>query len=146
MTDAAYSITTLSAPSGCSKTVLRGTKYEGPLLFQVGPMSAPSFVRGTTILFSTTFTDFYGNVVQPGSGTVEIAYQDPNGNELTVSLPMTAPTGPPPLDQWTAEWDTRGAGVGAVSYSIHSDPGLPFAVEDGELVLCANQANLVTFT
>lgn len=101
--------------------------------------------RGTTVQFTTTFLDVSCNVVQPGSATINIVYPNQVGGGTTaVTVSMTAPTGP--ATAWTAQWDSRVSGIGTVSWSIHSDPGLPFAVEDGEFVLTGNPANLLTFT
>ena len=102
-------------------------------------------VRGATAFWTTTFYDQFGNVTQPGSATINVVYPDSaSGSTDTTQVTMTAPT--PPAVTWTAELDTRGFGIGAVSWSIHSDPGPPYAVEDGEFILTANPANLLTFS
>jgi hypothetical protein len=100
-------------------------------------------VRGSTVQFTTTFYDVNNDVTQPGSATVSIAFPNPDGTTGSTSLPMTAPVSP--AVAWIATWDTRGAGIGAVAWSIHSDPGPPFAVEDGNFTLTGNAANLLTF-
>lgn len=109
-------------------------------------LSSTTYIaRGTTVNFSTTFRDADCNVVQPASATINIVYADAaNPGPDTVSIAMVAPVAP--STAWTAQWDTRGAGVGAVSFSVHSDPGPPYAVEDGSFVLTGNPANLLTFT
>ena len=101
--------------------------------------------RGGTAFFTTTFYDENGNVVQPFSATINIVYPDQtSGGTDSALVDMVGPTGP--AVTWTAQWDSRIAGPGAVSWSIHSDPGPPFAVEDGEFVLKANPANLASFS
>lgn len=100
-------------------------------------------VRGATVRFQTTFYDFDMNVVQPAAATVNITYTNPDGTDGNASIAMTPPTAP--AVAWTALWDTRDIGPGEASWSIHSDPGIPFAVEDGTIVFRANAANLVTF-
>lgn len=101
--------------------------------------------RGTTVYFTTTFYDVAGDVVQPSTATINVVFPDPGGLETdTVTVNMTGPTAP--ATAWTAQWDSRGSGIGAVSWSIHSDPGPPFGVEDGEFVLTGNPANLLTFS
>ncbi len=100
--------------------------------------------RGTSVYWTTTFYDVNKNIAQPGSATINILYSDPeSGNPVPVQVAMTPPAGA--AVTWTALWDTRGTGAGNVSWSIHSDPGPPFAVEDGNFTLTANAANLVTF-
>lgn len=106
--------------------------------------STTVFARGSTVYFAATFYDVNQNVVQPSSATVNIVFPDPALGTDTASVSLTAPTSP--AVAWTGTWDSRGAGQGAVSWSIHSDPGPPFAVEDGEFILRANPANLLTFT
>lgn len=100
--------------------------------------------RGATIRFSTTFYDYDGVVTQPPGAYVNIEYPLPDGTTDTDLVAMTAPNSPSVA--WTAEWDTRNAGVGSVEYSIHSTGSvIPYAVEDGEFILSANPANLLTF-
>lgn len=105
-------------------------------------------VRGQTAYWTTTFYDQNGNVTQPGSATINVVYPDAQGAGTggtdTTSISMVAPT--PPAVTWTAQLDTRGFGPGSVAWSIHSDPGPPYAVEDGSFTLTANPANLLTFT
>lgn len=100
--------------------------------------------RGTTIYFTTTFYDQNNNIVQPDSATINIVYPDQtSGGTDTATVNMTAPSAP--ATAWTAEWDSRAVGPGTVSWSLHSEPGPPYAVEDGSFVLTANPANLSTF-
>lgn len=101
--------------------------------------------RGTSVQFTTTFYDVNGNVAQPATATINIVYPGPtDGSPQSVQVAMTPPT--MGAVTWIAIWDTRNAGVGSVAWSIHGDPGPPFAVEDGNFTLTANAANLVTFT
>jgi len=99
--------------------------------------------RGTTAQFSTTFYDAQGNVVQPDAAELHIVYVDANDLEQEVTIEMTPPnTGV----VWTAQWDSRGASPGLVSWSIHTvEDSIPYGVEDGAFELTANNANLVTF-
>jgi hypothetical protein len=106
-------------------------------------ISQTSLNRGATILFNTTFYDPYGNIIQPVSAFVNIDYPNPDGSRAQVTLTMGASF--PPAVNWTAEWDSRGAGTGTVFWSIHTNPSVPIAVEDGQFQLTANQANLTTF-
>jgi hypothetical protein len=102
------------------------------------------FVRGGTAFWQTTFYDQFGVVTQPGSAVINVVYPNPQtGNDSSTTVNMIAPTGPSVI--WTAELDTREFGIGTVSWSIHSQPGPPFAVEDGQFTLTANPANLLTF-
>lgn len=109
------------------------------------PQTTKITFRGTTVAFSTTFFDVNNAVVQPQSAVVNLVYLDPDGTTThTVFINMTAPT--PPAANWTALWDSRGAGPGTVAVSIHSvNMGIPVSVEDLEFTLTANAANLVTF-
>lgn len=105
--------------------------------------STTYFARGTTVYFTTTFYNVSGLVVQPSSATINIVFPA-SGGTATALVPMTAPTGSSVV--WTASWDSRGSGLGGVSWSLHSDPGPPFGVEDGYFVLTGNAANLLSFT
>ena len=78
-----------------------------------------------------------------GGGKLLAPYRGGLVLEGALAAAFAAPVSP--AVTWTAQWDSRGAGVGAVSWSIHSQPGPPVAVEDGEFVLEANPANLLTF-
>jgi hypothetical protein len=101
--------------------------------------------RGATILFSTTFRDQYDNIIQPLGAFVNVVYfAVGEGSQQTVGLTMSPPaTG---QVQWTAQWDSRGAGYGPVQYSVHcTGPSPPYSVEDNMFILAANNANLVTF-
>lgn len=101
--------------------------------------------RGSTVYFSTTFYGADGcTVVQPSAAFINLVYPDIDGTTTdTELLTMT----PPVSGQvaWTAQWDSRGAGFGAVSASVHSASPIPCAVEDFQFVLIANPANLPTF-
>jgi hypothetical protein len=101
--------------------------------------------RGTTVYFTTTFFNQAGAIVQPDSATINIVFPAPDGSTTTALVVMTAPTSP--ATAWTAQWDSRGAGVGAVSCSVHTgtDDPPPVAAEDFTFTLTANPANLVTF-
>ncbi len=100
--------------------------------------------RGATAFFTTTFYDQSGVITQPTTATINLVYPSAaDGSPQPVSIAMVAPVSP--AVAWTAQWDSRNAGVGSVAWSIHSDPGPPFAVEDGNFTLAANAANLVTF-
>lgn len=103
------------------------------------------FARGATIQFATTFYDVNGNVTQPGAAFVNIVYQVGNNTTANLQIAMTPPSAP--SVQWTALWDSRNAGPGAVSWSIHTTSASvpPYAVEDGFFGLTANPANLPTF-
>jgi hypothetical protein len=101
------------------------------------------FARGTTVFFSATFYDVNNFVVQPSSATINIVYPA-SGGTATASVSMTAPTAP--AIAWIGEWDSRGSGIGAVSWFLYSDPGPPFGVAEGELILTGNPANLATFS
>lgn len=105
--------------------------------------SVTAFARGTTVFFSATFYDQNSFVVQPSSATINIVYPA-SGGTATASVSMTGPAAP--AVNWTGQWDSRGSGVGAVSWSLHSDPGPPFGVAEGEFILTGNPANMLTFT
>lgn len=113
------------------------------------PIGPPQFFRGTTVEWQTVFRDVNQNVVIPGSATINIVFPDPDPTDdncdqtQTTSIPMTYTNDGM---TWTALLDTRGYGFGEVSWSIHSDPGPTFAVEDGKFVLKGGPANLETFT
>jgi hypothetical protein len=101
--------------------------------------TTPIQYRGATIQFATTFYDFNGNVAQPPGATVEVAYIDATEQILvTASIPMVPPG--PGTAAWTAQWDSRTAGVGPVTWSVHTG-STPFAVEDGSFLLQGNAAN-----
>lgn len=104
--------------------------------------STTIITRGTTVNFTTTFYSVAGFIVQPASATINIVFPAAGGT-ATATVAMTAPTSPNVA--WVGQWDSRGSGTGAVSWSIHSDSGPPFGVEDGEFVLKGNPANLATF-
>jgi predicted carbohydrate-binding protein with CBM5 and CBM33 domain len=98
------------------------------------------FFRGATIQFATTFYDANKNVVNPAGAVVELTLPD----GATASVNMVAPSGP--QVQWTAQWDSRGVEPGSVAFSIHSTgSSIPYAVEDGQFTLTANNANLEAF-
>jgi hypothetical protein len=119
------------------------TQTTTPRQTQVG--NAPVFPRGATILFTTTFRDFNCDVTQPVAATVNILCLNAAGNaQQNVQLMMTPPVAP--AVSWTAMWDTRGIGAGPVQYSVHTgNPSIPEGVGDGNLVLAANAANLLSF-
>lgn len=106
---------------------------------------SPVLFRGATILFSTNFYDQNGNFVQPVGAFVNVVYfavgeESQQTIGLTMSPPVTGET------QWTAQWDSRGAGYGPVQYSVHcTGPTTPYSVEDNMFILAANNANLITF-
>jgi hypothetical protein len=61
-----------------------------------------------------------------------------------VAVTMVAPVAPSVA--WTAYWDTRNIGAGPVQFSVHTtNPTLPDCVEDGNFILSANAANLISF-
>lgn len=97
-----------------------------------------SIVRGSTIRFATIFKDFDCQIVLPASATVHLVYVGLDGVPAQETISMSPPTGDSP--RYTAQWDSRKASPGAVSWSIMSS-GLPFAVEDGKFTLSANAAN-----
>lgn len=97
--------------------------------------------RGTTVFFSTTFYDQNNNIVQPSGASVTLVFPDPGGEGTdTATVAMTAPSAP--ATNWTAEWDSRASGAGAVSGTVYTAGGPPVAVGDFEFVLSANPANL----
>lgn len=101
--------------------------------------------RGATILFQTIFYDAFDNPIQPLGAALNIKYFCLAENCIqTANIPMNPPQ--VPFSQWTAQWDSRGAGFGPVPYSIHcTGPTGPYSVEDGQFILAANNANLPTF-
>jgi hypothetical protein len=114
------------------------------------PVTSPTgnvqvIYRGTTAQFATTFYDVAGNVVQPAGATINIVCLVAAGNaQQTIDIPMVAPV--PPSVAWTAYWDTRNIGAGPVQFSVHTtNPTLPDCVEDGNFILSANAANLISF-
>lgn len=127
-----HSHTCITPPRSCTTV---GTQ-EGTMLG-----TAPSFPRGTTIPFATTFYDQFGAVIQPAAAVVEIDYPDASGAPQTIQVAMAPGVGV----TWAALWDSRGAGPGSVSWSIHTAAPIPVSVEDGFFILTANPANLVTF-
>jgi hypothetical protein len=103
----------------------------------------PRFVRGASLQFSTTFYDFNGCVTQPGNAWLYITFPTEAGLASSVELPMVEPISP--AVAWTAVWDTRAIGEGAVQWFVRSDPGPPYSAEQGEIVLTANTANPADF-
>ena len=100
--------------------------------------------RGGTAILTTTFYDQFGQVTQPPGAVMVLVFNNLDGTRGTVSLTMTAPI--LPIVAWTAEWDTRNVAPGAVWASVHSmGPGIPYAVEDFQFTLSANNANVLTF-
>lgn len=99
--------------------------------------------RGATAFFATTFYDANGNVTQPSGAEINIVSSDPTGAPVQSTVTMAPPVSPNVV--WIAEWDSRGAGPGKVSWSIHTAPPGPFSVEDGDFLLSANSANLLVF-
>lgn len=102
------------------------------------------FFRGTTVFFTSTFYDQNNNVVQPFGAAINIDFPVPGGGtNKQVSISMVSVT-----PNWTAQWDSRGAGAGLVSFSVHSisiADAIPVVVGDGTFQLSANPANLLTF-
>lgn len=100
--------------------------------------------RGATALFTTTFYDGNGNVVQPAGALLNLKYFTSQGQQNNAQVNYVAPA--PGMNAWTAQWDSRGAGPGPVFGSVHSiSGGIPFAVEDFNFILSANSANVPTF-
>lgn len=100
-------------------------------------------IRGTTVQFSTNFYDINNNLVQPDSATINIL---PAGDNDQTSIAMTPPAAG--SSQWTALLDTRNMSAPqAIYWSIHTgtDDPIPVVAEDGNFLLVANPANLVTF-
>jgi hypothetical protein len=108
------------------------------VLNKVWPVKA----RGATIQFSSSFFDADGNDVQPLVAQVRVTYTLAAGGSATVILQMAqAATGEP----WIAQWDSRGAAAGTVYWSLETPGSPPVAVEDGQLTLISNSANVPTF-
>jgi hypothetical protein len=105
--------------------------------------SSQVIVRGATVQFATNFYDVNNNLVQPDSATVNIK---PSLSSAAIPIPMLPPFGTE--TRWTALWDTRNiAAPQAIYWSIHTGTGdpAPVVAEDGNFMLAANPANLVTF-
>jgi hypothetical protein len=100
-----------------------------------------SWYRGKTLLLQVNFYDFFGNLVQPSGGFINVQYPDPSGAQppLTMLLPLT------PGTPWTAVLDTRNMGLGEVYCSAHSNAPVPVAVGETMFTLIGNPANLQTF-
>src|SRR5712671_658157 len=101
--------------------------------------------RGATLQFSTTFFDVNGNIVQPAGAVINLVFfSADDSSQQTLALNMIPPT--PPATAWTVLWDTRNVGQGVVSCSVHSvSASPPYSVEDFQVNLSANPANLLTF-
>ena len=99
--------------------------------------------RGGTVRFAVNFYDIDGALTQPASAVINIVYPTAAGESATVQLPLSSPAGAE--TRWTAIFDTRDIGPGVVFYSVHSEGGPPFGVDDGRFSIEANAANLATF-
>lgn len=99
--------------------------------------------RGTTVQFTTAFFDVNGAPVNPAGAFVNISYTASDATLETTNIPMT-----PPVSgfNWTALWDSRNIPPGKITWSIHSMGPIPVSVEDGQFLLLANSANLLTFS
>src|ERR1019366_5815655 len=106
--------------------------------------AAKQIARGATVLYSTTFFDQTGAVVQPPGATLTIEYQSPQLQEVIASIALTPPAGGQAA--WTANWDSSVSGPGSVQWSVGTTVSLPRSVEDGFFVLTANGANFAGFT
>lgn len=101
----------------------------------------PAFARGATIQFSSTFFDADGNVANPSSAQVNIAFVTNSGVPTSILVAMAQAAG----GAWIAQWDSRSAGPGTVSWSVETPGSAPVSVEDGQFMLTANPANQATF-
>ncbi len=100
-------------------------------------MSLDTFVKGTTVKFTTTFLDSDGNTLTVTGATIRLNYEV-DGDEVTQSFPMVDDTG----DSWTYEWDTGAADVdkGIVSYHMESAGGSQESAAQGKFKILANDA------
>jgi hypothetical protein len=112
-----------------------------------GLTTVQSFERGRTLRWKTTFVDFDGNVTQPASANLLIYASTTTQDGVLTTIPMTQQTPTDPLTAWIGIWDTRGFAPGNVQFSIETPAAapVPVAVEDGSILLTANQANQPTF-
>jgi hypothetical protein len=111
-----------------------------------GLLSPLSFFRGQTLQFNTTFYDFNGAIVQPGSASLIVWYESETAPDQELIIPMQGPV--LPAVTWTALLDTRNfQAPRQVQWSIHSNAlsPSPVAVQDGTFMLAANMANQPNF-
>lgn len=106
------------------------------------PIRTKLFYRGRTIFWVATFYDEYCNVVQPIAAYVNVVFSV--GGVLQTVLRTMSPVGGGSVT-WMGNWDSRGTDPGEVYWSVHSSGGPPVTVGDGDFILTANPANLITF-
>lgn len=97
-------------------------------------MSITQVVRGTTVLFTATFTDAEGNVTVPSGARVHVSYLN-RGVANDVTIEMT-PSG----NSFFAEWVASDPDAGAAFWHIATEDPFPSAT-DGKLLIKANEAN-----
>lgn len=93
-----------------------------------------SVVRGSTIVFITTFTDNTGAVVNPASASLTVTYR--KLGVLTTDTVALVQSG----NTWTASWGSSVADGGPADWHIRS-AGSNKAAMEGRLLLKTNLAN-----
>jgi hypothetical protein len=103
----------------------------------ITPTSSPTGVicRGTSVLFTASFTNRAGDSIDPDAAELEVLYPL-NGAELTATMPMEKVAG-----TWQAIWQSEVSGAGLVSYCIVAAAGDDEGRADGHLRLTAGGAN-----
>lgn len=99
--------------------------------------------RGAMAQLQTSFFDSCDDRVTPSAAFVRVDYPALGGGRATVCLDMVPPCGYSPW--WTGDVDTRGMGLGALYYSIHTGTPVPVSVEDGAFMVVGGPANLINF-
>lgn len=94
-----------------------------------------TFVRGSTVTFSATFTDEAGAPAAPASASVAIRYVDNSGNAATENVAMTGSGA-----TWSAAWNTAPARPGTVYWTITAD-GTKDVATEGYFTITANPSN-----
>lgn len=93
-----------------------------------------SVVRGSTVIFITTFTDNVGAIVNPASANLYVTYR--KLGVVTTDTVALAQSG----NTWTASWGSSVADGGPADWHIRS-AGSSKAAMEGRLILKTNLAN-----
>lgn len=97
-------------------------------------MSTTYVTRGTTMLFTVTFTDVTGANIVPAGANLRLSYMV-NGTETAQTIPMTLNG-----NTYIATWVSDHPDPGTVFWHASSVSAQPSAL-DGQFVLRANDAN-----
>lgn len=92
------------------------------------------YVRGTSIVFSATFTDQSNNPLYPSQANLTITYFA-SGVPVLVNLPMTIV-----LNSATVTWDSSVSDAAWVDWCVKAI-GIVNAIQEGGFTLIKNTAN-----